>query len=611
MTVMLSTEYVQNIPWRENPLFAFPDDSAVYTKAFESVIDFIPVNGGLVDFNNDAWDFNPYFDGINDDGLKIIFSGLEQPVLDYCKFFVLHKIMGAKKISAANLRIAAFKSVYIHIRNSSETKSIFTISTEDIIAEIRKRNTQPSTEHNLYESVYEVYEFIINNYHADLPVDIEVLKQYGIKSKRISKIIESEKKLPDIPKELYDAILGKAVEIMRNERANYSDRSFACALVMLTQLGMRLGDLLAIRTDQMKTVKLKKTGKTARYIHYKARKPSKPHDKMLEFDIFCNDLCSEAFNTLLEIRAKSPLSFGNDYLYVPWYTKKEENILPAPNYRFNSLYKKFLYEYLPEYSRMQWEGIRQSLYYFTGNDAIRISVPDTRQYRVHICTALYEHGVHLTYIQKYMGHLSEYMLGYYARPKNQFQENIEYSEKIIREIAGEDLTPVHGSFGKEIKEYIKTKIEESGLNVYTDISEIIRNFGDRLIIRAKTGGFCIKTSILPCSRDVRTNAVLCAYGSCPNLYSFYYMCDASYADFKTIQNTYESNKNQGLMRAAEYELVKIKTLCRNRLLPELNQLDEEIQAKGVKAIIEKYPDLSEIISRRDEIREEIRLWTQK
>ena len=611
MTDMLDTEYVKNIPWYDNPLFAFPEDSAVYSKAFESVVDFIPVKDGLVDFNDDVWDFNPYFDGINDNSLKPVFTGLEQPVLDYCKFFVLHKIMSGKKISAANLRMATFKSVYLHIRDSSYTASIYTITTSDIIAEIKKRNTQPVSEHNLFESVYEVYEFIIHNYRADLPVDTEVLKQYGIKSKRISKLIEAERKLPDIPKEYYNAILGKAVEVMRNPKAKYSDRSFACSLVMLTQLGMRLGDLLAIKTDQMKTITLKNSNLTARYIHYKARKPSKPHDKMLEFDIFCNELCAEAFNTLLQIRSKSPLSQGNDYLYVPWYTKKEDNVLPLPNYRFNNFYKKFLFEYLQDYALMQWDGVRQSAYFLGPKEHIKISVPDTRQYRVHICTALYEHGVHLTYIQKYMGHLSEYMLGYYARPKKQFQENIEYSEKIIREIAADDLTPIHGSFGKEIKDYIQNKIEESGLDVYRDINEIISKFGDRLVIRAKSGGFCIKTSILPCSKDVRTNAILCAYGSCPNLYSFYYMCDASYADFKTIQKTYESNKSQGFMRAAEYELSKLKAVCRNRLLPELDQLDKEITKRGVSTVIGKHPALAEIIERREEIRSEISIWTQK
>ena len=59
-------------------------------------------------------------------------------------------------------------------------------------------------------------------------------------------MIETEQKLPDIPKELYEAILSKVVEVMRNDRVNYSDRSFACSLVMLTQLGLRLGDLLAM-----------------------------------------------------------------------------------------------------------------------------------------------------------------------------------------------------------------------------------------------------------------------------------------------------------------------------------------------------------------------------
>ena len=99
-----------------------------------------------------------------------------------------------------------------------------------------------------------------------------------------------------------------------------------------------------------------------------------------------------------------------------------------------------------------------------------------------------------------MGHLSEYMLGYYVRPKDTYQENIAYSEKVIREIAGDDLTPI-GLMGSDLRENIKLFISERKLNVKTDTSQIMEALGNKLVIRGKTGGVCIKTSLMPCARD--------------------------------------------------------------------------------------------------------------
>lgn len=82
----LAHEYVGDIPWDENPAFAFSDDAEQYLRAFKSVVDVIPVGGGKISFADEIWDFNPYFDGINDDSLKVQFIGLPQPLADYCKF---------------------------------------------------------------------------------------------------------------------------------------------------------------------------------------------------------------------------------------------------------------------------------------------------------------------------------------------------------------------------------------------------------------------------------------------------------------------------------------------------------------------------------------------
>lgn len=239
-----------------------------------------------------------------------------------------------------------------------------------------------------------------------------------------------------------------------------------------------------------------------------------------------------------------------------------------------------------------------------------LAVPDTRQFRVHLCTALYNKGIPLVYIQKYMGHLSEYMLGYYVRPKDTYQENIAYSEKVIREIAGENLTPI-GFMGSELRENIKLFIKERDLDVKTDIHAIMDALGNKLVIRGKTGGVCIKTSLMPCAKDARTNEILCAYNICPNLFHFYYMADISYLDFKTLQATYEDNSTAGHTKAAQKELYKIKELLQKKLIPELDELEHEIALKGKDHIIIRNPSLGAVIDNLTAIREEIRSWMQK
>lgn len=605
----LAYEFVDDIPWDENPAFAFSDDAEEYLRAFREVVDVIPVGGGKISFSNEVWDFNPYFDGINDDSLKVQFIGLPQPLADYCKFFVLYSIMGKKKISTANVRLSSFRSVYGKIVSTTSHDSIRLITTEDIINEVNQRNISAGGQHDIYESVYQVYAFLKGNYKLDLPVDLEKLKNAGINAKVAAK--KDESKLPNIPEEYFLAIISTAVRVMRDVTQSYNYRAFACMLVMLSQLGLRLGDLLALRTDQLHRKKLAKSGIEAYYIHYKSRKPSKPHDKMLEFDIFSTPLCTEAFNTLKELRNFCPLSAGNDYLFVLEKHINSKDELPIPNHRFNLHYKKFLYTFLPELCTHQWDGIPWSQLHLGKDKYVRLAVPDTRQYRVHICTALYEKGIPLAYIQKYMGHLSEYMLGYYVRPKDTFQENVKYTEEIVKEIAGDGLTPLGGSFGEDIKANIQKFIEENNFNVQTDIESIVKAMGDKVIVRGKTGGVCIKTSLMACPKDARTNEMFCAYNLCPNLFTFFYMADVTYMDFKVLQDTYEAMRSTGKTKAAQKELNKLKELCRRRLLPELKELRKELEKQGKDTICIKYPTLSEIVANQDEIEKEVSEWMNK
>ena len=487
------------------------------------------------------------------------------------------------------------------------------LTTNDFCQYIDNKDITATGKHDMYISSFMVLSFIKNNYRLPLLIDLPLLKQRSAEEKKRSK--EEANKLPDIPKEYFNAILNTAVRVMRDKKAEYNRRATACEIVMLSQLGLRTGDLMALRVSDRFKKTIPGSGHKVAYIHYRSRKPSKPHDDMLEFDIFCTDLCSEAIDVLIKLRKNNPLAKDNDYLYILQPNEKTKDVLPVTNPRFNYQYKLFLYEELKTSALLDWEGITKIKFVphnlrWSEKNITMLSVPDTRQFRVHLCTSLYnDYNVPLEFIRRYMGHLSEYMMGYYVRPKDTYQEDIAYAEKAIREIAGkEDLRLLGGSSPDDLKENIKRFITEKHIDVMTDTKAVVDAFGDKLIIRGKRGGMCIKTSIMPCAKDRRTNALYCSYNLCPNLFHFFYMADASYADFKTLQETYMSAQEHGHTREAEKELYKLHDLCGKTLIPELDELQHEIDRKGVKHIIEHYPSLLPIVEDMDSIREEVRTW---
>ena len=618
-TSALNFEYVDNVPWENSPAFTFSNDAQAYLEAFKNAVEKIPTKDLKISFEDDVWDFNPYFNDVNSKEHKFLFGDLPKELAEYCKFFVLYKISGKTKISTTNVRYSQFTSVILNIFEKTEHKNIYVVTTDDVVNEISRRNASPSTTHNLYQAVYQVYYFLIKHYKLNLPVDIKIFDEESVKAKRLDK--RTDTKLPDIPEPYFNAILDKSLTVMRDKSSEYNMRMVAAGLVFLSQTGLRLGDFLALPTDSLFKKTLTHSGNETYYVHFTERKPSKPHQPLLEFDIFSNALATEAFNTMKTLRKKSALSNGNKFLFVlqPFNRQYTTNQMPHDKRHFRAAYKRFMLEYLPTETTTEWEGISPAVHHSNPYGEKKgtctpttIYIPDTRQYRVHLCTTLYNRGVPLVYIQKYMGHLSDYMMGYYVRPKDTYQENIAYSEQVIREIAEENITPLGGNLiGEELKENIKKFIADNGFNVHTDIEAIVKAMGDKVIIRGKTGGVCIKTSLMPCSKDARTNEMMCAYNLCPNLFHFYYMVDISYLNFKTLQDTYTAMMASGKTKAAQKELTKIKDLINRKITPELDELDKEINIKGIDIILDKHPSLLEIIENREEIRKELSVWRMK
>jgi integrase len=607
---MLTDQYVKEIPWEDNPTFAFNDTAEKYAEAFQNVLQYIPGDDARICFDDDYWDFRPYYEDINSDSYLIRFSNADDDYVNYLKFFVLYAIGRKSKISTAERRISDFICIISSIKANTNHKSFSLITTEDVIDIIESKDISNSRLHSLFACTYLIYDFIQKNYRLDLPIEVDVLKEKSAHYKKMAK--EMDDRLPNIPEDYYSAIIDTAIKVLYDNSQPLNLRMTAGLIIIASQTGLRRQDLIGIKTDDLMEKYLPVSGVKCHYLHYQTRKPSKAHSDMLEFDIYASELCAEAFNTMLEIR--KDCEFANQpYLYVLPSFYGSTNEYPIAESRYNNEYLRFYYTYLFELTQKDWEGI-SPVKYTVGNRTSdnyhehRLNAPKTSQFRVHLATSLYNNGVSLVYIQRYLGHLSEYMIGYYVRPKDDSRENAEFAERIVRKITVDKQTPI-GHMGKELKDNLMKFIETGHYNVATDTKQILDDLGEKLVIREKGAGLCcIKTSIIPCKNDARTNEVLCAYGMCPNIFHFYDAIDVTYMQFHAIQDAYQENIDNGFERAAQKELNKIKDFIRRRLTPEINELEKVINKIGIEEFCAQHPDLSSIAKTIPQIKEEIRQW---
>ena len=614
-----AADYVRNIPWEKHPLFAFSKDTEAYREAIEASIEKLPVGDKEINFDDNAWDFRPYFQDNNRPSYKLNFDGkLPERLITYLKFYCLHEIFGYRKIPTINASLQMIQTTYRDLFTSSSNNTLETITDSDIVASIKKRDLSALNAYHYAINLYLFYKFIISNYQLELPVALDSLHAAAI-SLRQKAVRENDKnKLPNIPKEYFQSILSVTTTVMRNSEASHNDRTVASIIVMLTQLGMRLGDLLILKTNSMQTTTLSGSNISVNFIHYKAAKPSKAHQPTLEFNIVANALTTEAFNTLVSIRNNAENAKNNDYIFTLQEkgTNNNRYRYPITNDAFNRACDDFFVKYLSEECHTEWNGISPHKHRLYMKDGVteydEIYVPDSRQYRVYVCTYYYEHRIPLVYIQRFMGHLTEAMLGYYVRPKDTIQEDLAVAEKVVSSIVVDDNTPI-GYMGDELKQRMKDFLANGNVNVSENIKAAVDAFGDRVIIRSKEGGacVCIKASFMPCAYDARSNEVLCAYGNCLNIYRFYYHVDISYMDFITAAEACQHDLDAGHKMDGQRELMKVKDICKRRLIPQLSELEKELAKNGKDSILDKYPSLRFVIDNKELIKNEVDIWMKK
>lgn len=77
---------------------------------------------------------------------------------------------------------------------------------------------------------------------------------------------------------------------------------------------------------------------------------------------------------------------------------------------------------------------------------------------------------------------------------------------------------------------------------------------------------------------------------------------------KELEETIRINKENGFMRQVQKESNMLRSIAKNKLLPELAELRNTVNKKSAEAVIMEYPDLSDIIEHLEDIEKEATAW---
>ena len=580
----------------------------------------LPFDKSNMFFSDDIWDFSNFTNlSIPSSALKFNFNLCCDTYREQIKLYVLVQILNNdKKIQSIRREFSTLN----YFLNYVESQGIFDIEdiTDDVI-----QNFLPHYDNVVSFNQAQIYLkkfFIYYSINFGLPLSDHRRKILSECNKGALSAYKKNVKIPNIPSDYYNQLLSAVINISNSSEQDKYTRAAACLMIILMQTGLRIGECLSLQTDALEEITIFNGDKTY-YLKYKTWKRHRRNGTYSLERTYVNDLTQKAYKQLLDLYHDERLAAKTDFLYLgSKYNMicKTKYPLCVSQFKMNALRvyaevnKVFpiidippdAYPGLTPHKIPVWSSV--SVWY---PNAKTITFPTSHQFRVYVCTDLYNKGVPLQYIRKFMGHLSHEMQGYYVRPNmKKPQEDMKFSSDVIKNIATGETKLLGGSDPSGLTKQINKFIADNHFNVQKDMNAICAALVKKIPIRQKTGGVCIKSSMRECHLDNPTNEFYCAYGVCPNLYHFYYMADLSYRQCKELLETISINQKNEFFRQVEKETNMLRTIAKTKLLPELDELRNVIEKKGTEAVMMQYPDLTEIIENFDKIEKEAQRWTK-
>lgn len=604
MIEAILNKYVENVPWKNYSTLLFDENVEQYARNIQEVLKETSKPGYKVDFTEDYWDLSPFHPDKDPEGFRIHFDNADTCFRDYLKLFYLFRL--CQKISPRTITydIKTVRLVLNVLLKKPEFLSRSTIETEDLIGYVEPLPVTPGTKSKYYKALSYFFGFMTCNFDMPILVDhdklLDLSRTFRLEQKRM------DSRTPSIPDEYFDKLLKACIAAIHDESLPLNIRMTAAEIILLTQIGARVEDMLNFKISDIKTFTFGL--KVFDYIKFDMRKPTKADTPYRKVHCRLNELCMEAIRVMIEIGKELRRQWNCDYLYV-LETERYWN----GNYQPPIKFKHFRYTYLRTLLRLLPEESTTPSKDITGTPygGRTVYAPKFKQYRVLVCTSLYRQGASLVNIRRSMGHMTDTMAAYYVRPKETYQQDrAEAARTVLKAIVKEGASPMCNPLSESMTATLKRFLDESNVNIEGSLDEIRDKTDNKVIIRSKQNGFCIRTG-QTCAEDYKTDRILCAYDECPNIYYFYFDLPSMYELFKMTLTSYQDAVAGGFKKVAEKERLKLERIASKRLIPLLDGLEAQLVHFSENQIVEMHPEMESIVRIRRTIREEAERWTNR
>lgn len=429
----------------------------------------------------------------------------------------------------------------------------------------------------------------------------------------------------EVPGDYLEALVTACQEYMRDDACPPALRITAAATLLYSQIGMRAGELLTMTADALEF----HTGKSGDlppipYLVFRSPKSAPPGQPYKICRCIANEASLEAYRFLLDFCREKREGLGTDALiavpgqrgkYYSYDTMRANYIamvaamrdrLPSagvhnlrPDLRFAIMENRYRRNGFEDYARPE-TPLR---------DGDAVVYPTFHQFRVSVCTWLYRHGVELEYIREHMSHLTEDMTAYYNRTGAEVEE--EYST-VVYDCVLNDGSKLLGPRAKEFTEQVSAFIESDSANVALSNEEVAKLAAKAFPLRRKLGGVCVACGqFKPCPESHATDELLCMFRLCPNHCHLYFTAAETYDCVCDAAEIIKINEERGHTRAVENEVRKLQNVIRGSLMPELEELERELERQGRDTIVARFPALAEVADNLASIKEEAEQWLSR
>ncbi|MGQ7874946.1 tyrosine-type recombinase/integrase [Bacillus sp. 1A] len=587
----------------------------------------LPLRNKEIYFNDDIWDF---FDPVTiivgkHNDYNFNFSEVVNPFKTYAKQYILELIL------IKRLRFSTIKQRYkclMKFMNFLNDKLVddYKLFSHSLFKQYIEEVCKDISEILKSVQIKVVVAFLKKIEFYDGRVNFKYIYKYllsTINQQQIQAEIEN-RKTTLIPEDILNCIIKVALDSILDENQDKITKKAACMIILLSQTGMRVGELRLLEANQIEEVNIFNGNEKISYLKFITYKTI-TGESYAWTKTFLTQHAVLAYNTLVEMTKEDRKKENSAYLLGVYgktgrykgrplesqcirralfnFVLKNKDKIPClnlsldedDNFKSLSVYDIKKFRYSPQ---ALIKGLKDT-------DIVYCPLP--HQYRVTVCTKLYEQNVDLDWIREHMNHLSLYMTQHYIREQNKYENQMKEAQKGIRKLIEEEKTIL--SSDKEVEKALHRKInlfiKKNNLNVSVDVAEIIEGLKGNSPIREKEQGYCIKSNY---GRQCPKNLELDIPEISPSHIASFEFLDITYNRYIKIKETIMYNQNNGFNVEAEREKKRLVRLVENYLLPELEDLHKEVSQRGAEHVIKENPELYNIVNSFVVIKEEVLKW---